>query len=56
MIHTFILADATADEPEDREYWFTCPKKEKVGTMKFDQLADVWALVSERPKGSVQAY
>ena len=40
MIHTFILADARADEPEDREYWFTCPAKEKVGAMKFDQLAD----------------
>jgi hypothetical protein len=56
MIHTFVLADAMADKPEDREYWFTCPKKEKVGAMKFDQLADVWALVSERPRGSVQAY
>ena len=56
MIHTFILADAMADEPEDREYWFTCPQKEIVGAMKFDQLANVWEIVSERPKGSVQAY
>ena len=56
MIHTFILADATADQPENREYWFTCPKKEKVGAMKFDQLADVWNAVAESPNGCVRAY
>jgi hypothetical protein len=54
--HTFILADAMANEPKDREYWFTCPEKEKVGTIEFDQMADVWVTVPQRPKGSVQAY
>ena len=54
--HTFFLADLIATTAEDREYWFTCPEMVKVGIIKFDRLVEVWVTVSERPKGSVQAY
>ena len=54
--HTFILADAMANEPKDREYWFTCPAMVKVGIIKFDRVADVWNAMAESPNGCVRAY
>ena len=54
--HKFILADLSATTAEDREYWFTCPEEEKVSSIRFNRVADVWNADTESPTGCVKAY